>query len=589
MALDGLVVAALTHEFNSIVEFNRIEKIYQPQAGKIIIHLRLSGQNKKLLFSVKGNYPRVHFTDLKKENPASPPNFCMVLRKHLLGGRIVAIQQANFDRIIKFKIESRDELSLIKETELIIEMMGRHSNIILVNARDNTIIDSIKRISVDISRYRQVLPGLQYVMPPSRDKVNPLESNNSGDFANELLRFPQLPIKKALYYAFTGISPLIGREICYMANIDGKILTNNLLDMELEKLYSAFSSIMDKIRTHRFTPSIYINRENGDLIDFSIVPLSHLLPANVKEFASTNEVIDDFYTKKDINERLKQKIHTYRRIVNTNLERLYKKLQNLHQDLSKAANPEEYKIMGDLILANLYQINRGDQFVELENFYQEDQPIIKIKLDKRLTPSQNAQLYYKKYTRYKTASVKINKQLIKSKAEIDYLEQILLAIEHSESLSDLTELRHELIEGNYLRKTSKVKRASNKRSANYRRFQSSEGLDILVGKNNRQNDEITFKIANKEDLWFHAKDIPGSHVILRTNSKNYSDISILEAAQLAAYYSKGRNATKISIDYSKKENVRKPRGAKPGMVIYDNHSTLIVDASKESIKNLCTP
>lgn len=586
MALDGLVIAALVHEFNDLKSYNRIEKVFQPEADEIIIYIRGRGKNLKLLLSASSNYPRAHFTNQDKENPATPPNFCMLLRKHLQGGRIVDMQQPEFERIIKFRIESLDELNLIKSRELIIEIMGRHSNIILVDSENNIIIDSIKRVPLDISRYRQILPGLKYTMPPSSKKISPFICTNFESFANQLSDFSQITIIKSLYGAFNGISPLIARELVHLSNLDEEILVNNISNIDLKNLFLSFSSIVKKIISHKYTPSIYIDNTSGAYIDFSVVDLQHLCFLNKKNFPSVSGMLEEFYNTKDQRERIKQKSYHLRKTVNTKLERLYKKLQNLDRDFKKARKSSDYKIKGDLLTANLYHMQNNQEIVELINYYDDDQATMQIKLDKRLSPSQNAQNYYKKYNKSKIALIEIQKQLEKTRNEIKYLEQTALNIDQSTYLSDLFEIHIELMETGYLKKPIVKKNIASHKKTGYLKYRSSDGLDILVGKNNKQNDEITFKIASKEDLWFHIKDMPGSHVILRIKSKDYTDNTIHEAAKLAAYYSKAGNTPGISVDYTRKKNVRKPKGAKPGMVIYSDHSTIRVEKNTNSIDDI---
>ncbi|SNR90999.1 Predicted component of the ribosome quality control (RQC) complex, YloA/Tae2 family, contains fibronectin-binding (FbpA) and DUF814 domains [Anaerovirgula multivorans] len=586
MPLDGFVVAALTHELSSLLSYNRIEKIYQPEVDEIIINLRSQGKNTKLLLSANSNYPRVHFTTANKENPSTPPNFCMLLRKYLQGGKIVDIVQPEFERMIKFKIESLDELNLVKSRELIIEMMGRHSNIILIDCENDIVIDSIKRIPFDVSRFRQILPGLKYTMPPSKDKHNPLDCTTPEIFRTYLSEASQLTIEKALYHVFTGVSPLIAREICYIAKLQEAMLVSNLSPFELESLFTAFASMLKMVLTNHYTPTIYIDTYNDKYIDFSVVPLQKLSDFKENASLSVSSMLETFYANRDQKERLKQKSYDLRKSISTRLDRLYNKMQNLHQDFKKATKANTYKIKGELLTANLYQITKGDEVIELTNYYDENQGSMIIELDKRLTPSQNAQSYYKKYNKAKTALLEIDKQLEKTKGEIDYLEQILLNIDQSTYLSDLEEIHNELMETGYLRKRIGKKSIVSFKKSGYLKYRSSDGLEVLVGKNNKQNDEITLKIADKEDLWFHVKDMPGSHVILRVAGNNYTDTSILEAATLAAYYSKGKSATKVSVDYTIRKNVRKPKGAKPGMVIYDHYSTILVDGNEKAISHM---
>ncbi|AOY77378.1 Rqc2 family fibronectin-binding protein [Clostridium formicaceticum] len=586
MALDGLVTSALVHEFQSLLSFNRIEKIYQPEADEIIILLRGQGKNLKLLLSVNSNYPRVHFTNISKENPATPPSFCMLLRKYLQGGKIVAITQPNFERIIKFKIETLDELNMVKSRELIIEMMGRHSNIILIDCETNKILDSIKRISFDVSRYRQVLPSLQYTMPPSKNKYNPLEVYDFEAFHVVLLQDLQYSVEKSLYHAFIGISPLVAREICFIAKIEGDMPLSQLSTDALHRLYKSFSALFQRLQSHDYRPYLFLDTNHQKYVDFSIIEITHLSLYQKQELSSISEMLEVFYRNRDAQQRMKQKSYDLRKSITTKLDRLYNKVQNLHQDLKNAKKADTYKLKGDLLTAHLYQIQKGDENAEVLNYYDENQSILKIQLDKRLSPSQNAQSYYKKYNKAKNALLEVDKQLKKAKEEIDYLEQIVINIDQSTYLSDLEEIHSELIETGYLKKRVTKKSIMNFKKTGYLKYMSSDGFEILVGKNNKQNDEITLKIADKDDLWFHIKDMPGSHVLLKTTGQPYSETAVLEAAILAAYYSKAKNATKVAVDYTTKKNVRKPKGAKPGMVIYDSYTTILVDGDEKSVSRI---
>ena len=586
MALDGLVVSALVHEFNNTLSFNKIEKIYQPEVDEIVMHLRCQGKNLKLLLSVNSNYPRVHFTNVNKENPSTPPNFCMLLRKYLQGSKIVSITQPNFDRIIQFRFETFDELNMIKSIDLIIEMMGRHSNIILVDCKSNKILDSIKRISLDVSRYRQVLPGLKYDTPPSQNKLNPLDITNLEEFHTALTRNSQDPIQRNIVNTFVGISPLISRELCYRSKIEENTLLNNLSQDNLEQLYNCFSSLIFKIKTNDFEPCFFINEKNNKYIDFSGINIEHLSLYKKTKTSSISSMLESFYIQRDQRERIQQKSHGLRKSISTKLDRLYNKVQNLHQDLKKAQKLDTYKLKGDLLTSNLYLIQKGDDKIEVINYYDENSSTITIALDKRLSPSQNAQSYYKKYNKSKNALLEVNHQLKKAKSEINYLEQIIISIDHSTYLSDLEEIHNELIETGYLKKRLNKKNITHFKQSGYLKYKSSDGFEILVGKNNKQNDEITLKIAGKEDLWFHIKDMPGSHVILKTGGQTPPEGSLLEAANLAAYYSKAKGSPKIAVDYTLRKNIRKPKGAKPGMVIYEDYTTILANGEEIAIANI---
>jgi len=458
MALDGFVVAALTHELKSQLYNGRIDKVYQPEADEIILTVRSGGKNHKILLSADSNYPKIHFTNSTKENPPSPPNFCMVLRKHLVGGRIVDVVQPQFERVVKLVIESLDELNVLKSKELIIETMGKHSNIILIDLETNKIIDSIKRIPFDVSRYRQVLPGLEYSMPPTQDKANPLGINSNYTFKSIIKSKDQnISVHKAIYTSFTGLSPLISREICYISSIDENVLLLNLDEEEINIIYNSFIDIVDKIKINNFTPSIYTNEHTGKYVDFSSINITHLNYYNEQVLDSANEMLETFYLKKNSKERMHQRTSDLRKSISIKLDRLYNKLSNLNKDLSNAHAAKKFKLYGDLITANIYQVVKGQEQIELINYYDENYSTLTISLDKRLTPAQNAQRYFKLYSKSKTALSQVNHQIEITKEEISYLEQIMISIDQCTHLSDIEEIRTELEETGFI-KRKKVKK-----------------------------------------------------------------------------------------------------------------------------------
>lgn len=585
MALDGIVVAAIAHELRKELTNSKIEKIHQPEADEIIIAIRGQGKNLKLLLSSSSQFPRAHLTTVQKENPLAPPSFCMLLRKHLSGGRIVDIQQPEFERILRLQIEAYDELHVLKTKYLIIEIMGKHSNIILVDGETNKIVDSIKRISFDISRYRQVLPGLKYEMPPS-EKKNPLQLITNQEFTASLQQHMQSPILKAIYNSFTGLSPLISREICFSAGISENTPVLGLDATDLLKIYEAYNCIIDKVRKNSFMPIIYVEEKNNRFIDFTVLPLEHLSYYISQQLDSVGEMLETFYEARDKKDRLQQRSLDLRKSLQVKLDRLYNKQENLKKDLINAEKAEDFKLKGDLITANIYQLKeQKTDTITVINYYHPDMPEIQVEIDKKLTPTQNAQRYYKQYNKYKTAVIEVNKQLEITKDEIVYLENILISLQHATHLTDLEEIQAELVETGYIKKRAQKKEPKLKK-ANLLKFLSTDGLEIYVGKNNLQNDEITFKIAAKEDIWLHVKDMPGSHVVVKLQEGALPDQTLLEAATLAAYYSKGKNSSKLAVDYTQRKYVRKQTGAKPGMVTYDNFKTIIVDPDEALVSKL---
>ena len=586
MSFDGLVVSAIVQELNTLIPTGKIEKIYQPELDEINILFRSLGKNYRLLLSSHSNYPRAHLTNINKENPMSPPSFCMLLRKNLTGGRIVSVSQPNFERIIQFDIEVLDELNVKKTKSLIIEMMGKHSNIILVDKQTNRIVDSIRRISFDMSRFRQVFPGIQYETPPINEKLNPLDISTKDIMFNHLNRDEEIPVYKSLYIYFTGISPLVAREICIRADIDMDTNISKLTDNEVAQLFVSFNNTLELVRASNFNPTIYEDINANKFIDFSAIPISHFDLYNKIHFESISQLLETFYSVNDHKERMKQKTQVLRKNVSNKLERLYNKIQNLNRDYTKALKGEKYRIKGDLITANIFRIEKGQDEVEVENFYSENLETVKVELDKRFSPSKNAQLYYKKYNKSKNALVEVDKQIEITNREIQYLEQILNSIDQCTSLHDLDEILTELVENGYIKKKiTKVKQQARKGSG-FLTYTSSDGFTILVGKNNKQNEEVTFKLSTKSDIWLHVKDMPGSHVIIKLEEKELSDTALLEAAQLAAHFSKGKNSIKVAVDYTERKNVKKPSGSKPGMVIYENYSTILVDSFERDISKI---
>ncbi|WP_026476426.1 Rqc2 family fibronectin-binding protein [Alkaliphilus transvaalensis] len=585
MALDGIVVASIVHELTSLLPGNKIEKIHQPEADELIIALRSQGKNHKLLLSSSSQHTRVHFTNVAKENPSVPPVFCMFLRKHLQGGRIVSIEQPNFERIIKFVIESYDELNILKQKHLIVELMGKHSNIILVEAETNRILDSIKRVSFDVSRQRQVLPGLTYTLPPAQNKLNPLLIENLDGFKEGLTPNMSSPVYKVIYSSFTGISPLIAREICFNANVSDDQPLLALDEADYQKLFHSFKNLMTIVKKGTFIPSLYIDDATGKYVDFNVLGLNHLSYYRTETYESPSLLLESFYQNKDSKERMKQRTQDLRKNISLKLERLYNKIENLEKDLKNAEKAEECKVYGDLITANIHLLKDKEAAVSVINYYDPDMKEITIPLDQKLTPAQNAQKYFKQYNKYKTAVKEVAHQREIAVEEINYLEQILISLDHVTQLADIEEIYTELIETGYVKKrATNKKNTGNIKKTSYLKYLSSDGYEIYVGKNNKQNDEITFKISGKNDLWLHVKDMPGSHTILKCQEGEYTDQALLEAATLAAYYSKAKNATKVPIDYTLRKNVRKQSGAKPGMVIYDHFQTVYVDGDLAGLK-----
>ncbi len=584
MALDALVVNSITNELKTKILNGKIDKIYQPEDDEVILHIRNNKENFKLVLSANSSNPRVYLTDnYKKENPINAPMFCMLLRKYIQGGNIVDISQVGFERIIKITVESLDELKEKTKKEIIIEIMGRHSNIILTHF-DNKIIDSAKRTPPSISRVRQILPGYTYILPPSQNKINPLKPISFLDFEKTIKSF-EGEVFKAIYSLFLGISPVISKEICFRANVDINTLTCDLGFEDCNNLYDSFKNLFNDIKNSNFNPCMVIDKNIDKVIDFSCINLSLFNNLSIIKNESISYILQEFYTTKDIKERIHQKSSDLRKSISIKLDRLYNKLKKQQEELTNSENAEIYKLKGELITSYIYMIEKGMEEIEVSNFYDPDYKNIKISLNKNLTPSENAQKYFKKYNKMKTAKKELTSQIKISEEEINYLENIILSIEHCENLDELKDIRDELSKVGYLKSSSKNKKEM-KSTTKPMEFISSDGFKIFVGKNNKQNDNLTLKVASNDDIWLHTKNIPGSHVIIKTEGKNVSETAIFEGAMLAGYFSKSKMSSQVPVDYTKRKNVKKPNGAKPGMVIYETNSTIYVTPSEELVAKL---
>lgn len=583
MPFDGSVVCSIVHELNNKLINGKIDKVYQPEKDELLIYIRSYKDSYKLLMSASSTYPRVHLTEESKSNPTVPPSFCMLLRKHLLGGRIVQVRQPEFERIIEIDIDSADEMGYSTHKTLIAEIMGRHSNIIFIDKPTGKIIDSIKRVNFEISSVREVLPGRKYEYPPSGDKTNPLKATKES-FLNGISISPgSIKAEKYLMNSYNGISPAVARDICLKAGIDSDADLTQCSNDIIGLLYTEFARFQEAVSNASFNPNIVY--KDGKASDFSCFALGIHKGLDRQEFAGISETVERFYHQKDQKDRIKQKSGDIHRIITNRLDRCYKKLEVLGGELQEAADSEKYKIYGDLIMSNLYNLQKGQEKVRLQNYYSPEGEYIEIPMDIQLSPSANAQRYYKHYNKSKNAISKINVQLEENRQEIMYLETQLDNLDKCTEELELEEIRNELAEQGYIkaRKTSKNKQS---KASKPMRFISSAGFEIYVGKNNVQNDYLTLKFAENQDVWLHTKDIPGSHVIIKTGGKAVDDGTLEEAANLAAFYSKGRMSSKVPVDYTRRKNVKKPGGAKPGMVIYDNYFTMYITPDEGKINNM---
>jgi predicted ribosome quality control (RQC) complex YloA/Tae2 family protein len=541
--------------------------------------IRSKGENLKLLITAAGSSPRLHLTSITRKNPMEPPMFCMLLRKHLTGARITSLRQINFDRIVEISFESRDELGTLANKSLIVEIMGKHSNIIFVN-EGNTIIDSLIRVTPQVSSVRQVYPGLSYKAPPGSDKLNPLTADRQS-FMEELESTNRgIFIFDFFYKNFTGFSPFISREICWLANLNESTCLGELSHEKKEELWDAFSKIRDRINENDFSFNIYY--DENKIYGFYCLEVEYLKDFGKKSFPSSGDLLDEYYYELDNKNKINQRVASLIKSINTKIARNKKKVEKQRTELLNAESRDKYRIYGDLILANLHK-RPEDNKLTVANYYDPDQKEITIPLDPKLSLSQNSQKYFKRYNKLKNAAEELEKLIDSTLSEIAYLENILFSIEECETTEDLDDIYSELIGQGLMKKRSKINKP--KETKPITTFISSGGHEILVGKNNIQNDMITFKIAKSEDYWFHAKNMPGSHVVIRTMGDELTDEEYIEAAKIAAYYSKGKNSGRVEVDYTKKSNIKKPPNAKPGFVIYDTNYSMLAEPDIKGIKS----
>lgn len=572
MALDAVVVRALADELQCLVG-GRVDKVHQPERDEIVVFVRTYDESYKLVLSASSANPRVHLTEHTKKNPATAPLFCMLLRKHIASGRITAVEQVGFERIIKISVESYNELGDLTVKYLIAEIMGRYSNVILVS-EDGTVIDSVKRVDASVSSVREILPGGKYMPPPPQNKVPLTEFGMDNDIP---LSRPE-KADRAILNAVAGISPLTAREIVYsvFGTTDVKaseVNTNRASELKLDVM-----RLGERVRNCDFAPCIITDKYTGKLMEFSAVEINQYEGlAEVQREESMNAVVDDFYYRRDMHDRMRQKSAGITKILNTNIERVSKKLSILERTIKDAEKRNEYKMRGDLLMANIYRMEDGMSEIEVDNYYDPEGGTLKIGLDPSLSPSMNVQRYYKKYNKAKTALVEASKQIEAAKADLDYLESTLYAAETAEGIEDINAIKEELASLGYISRRTRQQKRRAKEKSKPMHFVSSDGFDIYVGRNNTQNDQLTLRMANTSDLWFHTKDIHGSHVIIKLGiDKEVPKNTILEAARLAAYYSKARESAQVPVDYTHIKNVKKPNGAKPGMVIYEGYNTVYV-------------
>lgn len=554
MAFDGITTCAMVRELNEKIYMGKIEKVYQPEADELVFNIHTKTGNCKLFASTGSAHARMHFIEENPVNPPAPLAFCMLLRKHLQGGRIIAIEQKGSERIIEISIETLNELGFTVSKKLIFEIMGKHSNIILTDISTGKIIDSIKRVSFDVNRVRQILPGMIYQYPPEQDKIP------FGEITGEQL--DSLPADgKTILRSVGGISPAFAEELA------------EHVSSRSEYFFGVKDGILDGTSGNAF---VYLDEKEAP-VDFYPVPLKCLKEScKTLEFSSLSAAMEFYFNKKESSNKGRQKSHDLIRSVNTALDKMYLKKKRLSEDLLKAENSEDLRLYGELLTANIHLIKPGMKSVDVVNYY--DGSTVTIPLDVKQSPAKNAQHYFKKYGKAKTAVKEKQIQLEENDGEIKYLESVLAFLENTDDVDEIESIRNELVETGYVRRRKQQGGFKEKKykSAPHR-YTLSNGMTVLVGKNNKENDYLTFNTAGNRDIWLHTKDIPGSHVIVQSSGQDLDEKAIFEAAAIAAYHSKARTSENVPVDYVPVKYIKKPAGAKPGMVIFTNNRTVWVN------------
>ncbi|MDO4601938.1 MAG: NFACT RNA binding domain-containing protein [Eubacteriales bacterium] len=579
MAFDGITIAAMVRELNTNLAGGRINKIAQPEGDELMITARGTEGQKRLLLSASASLPLIYFTDKNKISPLTAPNFCMLLRKHIGSARIAGIRQPGLERVVEFDLEHLNELGDPCKKILILELMGKHSNLIFCDDK-NMILDSIKHVSSHMSSVREVLPGREYFIPQTQDKWNPLTITQE-EFLEKVCKKP-VSAAKALYSSLTGLSPVIAEELCYRASIDGNDAMLSLNEVSCIHLYHTLQRMMEDVKEGNFTPNIIYRGEEP--VEYGVFLFQQYgSEYHSVTFDSVSSMLETYYASKNILTRIRQKSADLRKIVQTALERNRKKLILQQKQMKDTAKKDKYRIYGELINTYGYNLPEGSKSLQALNYYTNEE--ITIPLDETLTPAQNSKKYFDRYTKLKRTEEALTTQIADTESEIEHLESISNALDIARSENDLAQIKEELTQYGYIKRHYSGKKGA-KMQAKSKPFHyiSSDGFDIYVGKNNFQNDELTFKFATGNDWWFHAKKMAGSHVVVKTKDGELPDRTFEEAGRLAAYYSKGRTAPKVEIDYIQKKHVKKPGGAKPGFVVYYTNYSLMAEPDISQLK-----
>jgi predicted ribosome quality control (RQC) complex YloA/Tae2 family protein len=584
MPFDGFVLAAVKKEFSQKLIGFRIDKIQQPSKEEIYLILSRAGSKYRLLLSADSGTARVHLTSQSPENPATPPVFCMVMRKHLEGGRIIGFNQTGYDRILTISVDTRDDLGRSSEKHIICEIMGKHSNIILYDPKKNIILDGIKRYTHAQSRHREVLPGLEYIPAPSQDKLNPLNLGEDDFFRLIMDSTLGSRASEVLQQSFDGLSPLMSREIIWQSGLDTNVKVDILGHFDLSTIFRNLREMYQKGREGSFLPTtIYIDRTPKD---FAAFPIGHL-EGELHSDEEMNNLLETFFARRNLNTQLTNARQTLTNIIKKETGRLEKKLSAQLEDLASASNAEEYRLHGELIKSSMYQLKKGDTDVLLNDYHTEGSPQVRILLDPNLTPAENAQKMFHKYSKAKKIIANASVHSQTTREELNYLAGVENSTEMADDLEVLNQIKLELVQQNYLKqKESKQVKTTRKDKPSPGVYISGDGFTILAGKNNQQNDHLTMKMAKPDDIWLHTREIPGSHIVIRTEGKDVPESTLNQAAALAAFFSKAKNSTKVPVDYTQRKFVNKPKGAKPGYVIYSSFKTVIVNPDPQLLKEL---
>ena len=575
MALDGIYLSLIKKEINNRLESSKIDKIQQPEKDEIDLTFRMRNGTEKLLISSSANYPRIHMTERSKENPMTAPMFCMLLRKHLTGAKFREVRQPGLERILFLDFDCYDEFGDETVKTLAVEIMGRHSNIILLD-ESGKIMDSIKRIDETMSSKRQVLPGLPYDLPPAQDKLD-FTAVPAENVLKESGLQKDMDLSKWLLSRLQGISPVICRELSQLACRTTDARTGSLTSGQKERLAFFMGKIASSVKDGTVRPVMVSDGKTGRPIDFAFMDVTQYgVAAATRAFDSFSALLDTFYYEKDRAERFSQRAQDILKVITNVVERTSRKLESQNAELARCGDREQLKICGDLLSSNLHLLKKGDSVCELANYYEEGSPLFRIKLDPMLTPAMNAQKYYREYRKAATAEKYLREQIANDRTELEYLDTVFDELSRASGETELAEIREELANGGYLKNRKSVKLRAQRESKPLR-FRSTDGFDIMVGRNNRQNDRLTLKMADRNDLWFHTRNIPGSHVIVCCGGRDVPDRTLEQAAMLAAFHSKAKDSRQVPVDYTMARHVKKPSGAKPGMVIYDHFRTLYVN------------